>query len=128
VHIVGIGVDICDIDRFARVLERTPRIRERIFTDRERLGKESAQSLAARFAVKEAVAKVLRSTMGLRWRECEVVMDGQGAPLIEVSGAVAERAHTLGIDRWHVSISHDGGMSIAFVVAEGTDAGRLSRR
>jgi holo-[acyl-carrier protein] synthase len=126
VPIVGIGVDVCEIERFARVLERTPRIRERLFTEQERVGKESAQSLAARFAVKEAVAKVLRSTAGVSWHDCEVVMDDHGAPVIAMSGAAAERAHSLGIDRWHVSISHDGGMSIAFVVAEGTDAGRIS--
>lgn len=127
-HIVGIGVDICDSERFTRVVQRTPRIVERLFTERERHEKPSMQSLAARFATKEAVAKVLRATSGLSWQECEVVMDGYGAPDIQVTGAAAERARILGIERWHVSISHDGGLSISFVVAEGAYAGRVPGR
>ncbi len=130
--IVGVGVDICDTDRFARVLARTPRIVERLFTERERIrsrgAERSAQSLAARFAAKEAVAKVLGDTRGLRWHDCEITTDEHGAPRLVVHDTVAIAAERLGIEQWHLSMSHDGGMAIAFVVAEGGDAGRVSSR
>jgi holo-[acyl-carrier protein] synthase len=132
VAIVGVGVDVCDTDRFARVLARTPRIVERLFTERERIGgrgaERSAQSLAARFAAKEAVAKVLGDTHGLRWHDCEITTDEHGAPHLVVHDTVAIAAERLGIEQWHLSMSHDGGMAIAFVVAEGGDAGRVSSR
>ncbi len=130
--IIGVGVDLCDTDRFARVMARTPRIVERLFTERERCGNNgalrSAQSLAARFAAKEAVAKVLGDTRGLRWHDCEVRTDEHGAPHLVLYDTVAAAADRLGIEQWHLSMSHDGGMAIAFVVAEGGDAGRVSGR
>jgi holo-[acyl-carrier protein] synthase len=130
--IVGVGVDVCDTDRFARAIARTPRIVERLFTERERTAdhgaERSAQSLAARFAAKEAVAKVLRETRGLRWHDCEISTNEHGAPHLVMSDTVAAAAARLGIQRWHLSMSHDGGMAIAFVVAEGGDAERLSSR
>lgn len=121
--VIGIGVDIVDIDRFAKVLERTPSFTRRIFTDAESLrpdgGLRPAQSLAARFAAKEAVAKVLVATHGLKWHDCEVVTDLSGEPSLRITGSVAATAEALGIAKWHLSLSHDGGQAIAFVVAEG---------
>jgi holo-[acyl-carrier protein] synthase len=132
VAIIGVGVDLCDTDRFARVMSRTPRIVERLFTEDERIGERgtvrSAQSLAVRFAAKEAVAKVLGDTRGLQWHDCEISTDVNGAPRLVMHGTVAAAATQLGIERWHLSMSHDGGMAIAFVVAEGGDAGRVSSR
>lgn len=120
--VVGIGVDIVDVMRFASVLERTPRFVDRVFTAQESShddGKRrSAQSLAARFAAKEAVAKVLVRTHGLQWHHCEVVTEAHGNPRLQLSGTVAEAAERLGIHRWHLSLSHDGGHAIAYVVAE----------
>lgn len=120
-RVVGIGVDLVDTRRFAAVLERSPRLAARVFTARElelsgghRL---RAESLAGRWAVKEAVAKALVDTTGLEWHDCEVLTGDRGEPVLEVSGTVGEAARRRGIERWLVSLSHDGGMAIAFVVA-----------
>ena len=121
--VVGIGVDIVDVERFAAVIARTPTFVDRIFTSDESLNREgrrrTAQSLAARFAAKEVVAKVLVRTHGLQWHHCEVVTDTDGNPDLRLTGTVAEAAQALGISRWHLSLSHDGGHAIAYVVAEG---------
>jgi len=121
--VVSIGVDIVDITRFAAVLERTPSFVDRIFTSDESQSDEgrrrSAQSLAARFAAKEAVAKVLVNTHGLQWHHCEVTTDEHGKPNLRITGTVDDAARALGINRWHLSLSHDGGHAIAYVVAEG---------
>jgi holo-[acyl-carrier protein] synthase len=114
--IVGLGVDLVDIARFATALERTPRLRERLFTDAER--DLPVASLAARFAAKEAVAKTLGAPGNLRWHDAEVVRGDDGEPRLVVSGSVAEAAGRLGVVRWHVSLSHDGGYAVAMVVAE----------
>ena len=79
----------------------------------------SPESLAARFAAKEAVAKALGAPAGLRWHDCEVVTDPDGRPWLTVSGTVAAAAAERGIARWHLSLSHDGGIASAMVVAEG---------
>lgn len=121
---IGIGVDIVDTERFATVIARTPRIITRLFTDLETHSADGAQrsavSLAARFAAKEAVAKVLGDTQGLEWHHCEVVTDSIGKPSLQITGTVAEVARARGIASWHLSLSHDGGHAIAFVVAEGS--------
>ena len=78
----------------------------------------SPESLAARFAAKEAVAKALGAPAGLRWHDCEIVSDPDGRPWLTVSGTVAAVAAERGINRWHLSLSHDGGIASAMVVAE----------
>ncbi|MER6943575.1 holo-ACP synthase [Nonomuraea sp. NPDC000554] len=115
--ILGIGVDVVDIDRFGRSLERTPNLRERLFTEGER--PLPVHSLAARFAAKEAVAKALGAPKGLAHLEAEVRCDANGKPELHVSGKVAEVAYGLGVKRWHVSLSHDAGVAVAYVIAEG---------
>jgi holo-[acyl-carrier protein] synthase len=115
--IVGIGVDIVDLERFALVLERTPHLRERLFTDAERGAKP--ESLAAVFAAKEAVAKALGAPSGLDWHDCEVRHDATGRPYIFATGTVAAAALARGILRWHLSLSHDAGASVAMVIGEG---------
>ena len=121
--VIGVGVDIVDIARFAGVVERTPTFVDRIFTPDESTDaagrRRSVQSLAARFAAKEAVAKVLVRTHGLEWHHCEIITDGSGNPDLRITGTVAAAAEALGIGRWHLSLSHDGGHAIAYVVAEG---------
>lgn len=114
--IVGVGVDLVDVGRFAAVLERTPRVSARLFTPNER-GRPVA-SLAARFAAKEAVAKALGAPPGLRWVDVEIGADVAGRPLVYAGGTVAQAADRLGVRGWHVSLSHDGGTAIAMVVAE----------
>jgi holo-[acyl-carrier protein] synthase len=114
--IVGIGVDLVEIARLDRALHRTPALAARLFTEGE-LHAPSA-SLAACFAAKEAVAKALGAPPGLRWTDVEIVHDQTGRPELIVRGTVADAARRLGVSRWHVSLTHDGGASVAFVVAE----------
>jgi len=122
--VVGIGVDIVDLQRFAGVIERTPRLVDRVFTQEESHHpdgtRRSAHSLAARFAAKEAVAKVLVQTHGLQWQHCEVLVEEHGNPRLRLTGTVAAAALERGIDDWHVSLSHDACHAIAYVVAQGT--------
>lgn len=113
---MGVGIDVVDVARFAASLERTPRLRERLFTEEER--KLPVLSLAARFAAKEALAKVLGAPPGLRWTDAEVLRRSSGRPELQVRGTVAEAAARLGITVWHVSLSHDGGIATAVVIGE----------
>ena len=114
--ISGVGVDVVDIDRFRESLERTPTLRERLFTAAE--GELPLESMAARFAAKEAFVKALRGPAGMSWQDIEVVTTSNGAPEFALHGAAAARAKELGITSTHVSLSHDGGVATAFVVAE----------
>jgi holo-[acyl-carrier protein] synthase len=115
--IVGVGIDVVDVARFGESLQRAPGLRTRLFTEAEQ--RLPLASLAARFAVKEAVAKALGAPVGLRWVDAEVHTGGDGRPHLEVRGSVAARADELGVARWHVSMSHDAGIASAMVVAEG---------
>lgn len=115
--IIGIGVDVVDLARFALSLERTPHLAERLFTPLERGG--AAESLAAAFAAKEAVAKALGAPGGLGWHDAEVRHDDSGRPYLLATGTVAAVAAARGIVRWHVSLSHDAGAAVAMVIAEG---------
>lgn len=116
--IVGVGVDVVSVARLEQSLSRTPSLRERLFTPAESEGR-SVESLAARFAAKEAVAKCLGAPGDLRWVDAEVVTGERGRPSLVVRGTVAALAEQLGIRTWHVSLSHDGGVATAVVVAEG---------
>ena len=88
--IIGVGIDVVDVARFMETLERTPRLREKLFTPEER--ELPPASLAARFAAKEAI--------------------------VHVRDSVAARAAELGVRTWHLSISHDAGIASAMVIAE----------
>lgn len=120
--IVGIGVDVVDIERFAASIERTPRMLERLFTEAERVTPHgldrSVASLAARFAAKEAVAKALGAPTGLEWHHCEVRQSESGEPTLHLTGTVAGASNERGIARWHLSLSHDGPVAVAQVIAE----------
>lgn len=122
--IVSVGIDVVLVDRFTRAIERTPLLVDRLFTADERVtssgNPRSAESLAARFAAKEAVAKALGAPAGLHWHDCEIVTDPDGRPWLTVSGTVAAVAAERGVQRWHLSLSHDGGIASAMVVAEAT--------
>lgn len=115
--IVGIGVDVVDVARFELSLGRTPGLAARLFTVAEQA--LPPVSLAARFAAKEALAKALGAPAGLVWTDAEVVTAESGAPTLAVSGSVAAAASARGVDRWHLSLSHDGGIATAIVIAEG---------
>lgn len=121
--IVGVGIDVVPIARFAEALQRTPSLATRLFTPAELVTESgaprSAESLAARFAAKEALAKALGAGGGMRWTDAEVHTDPAGRPSLSVSGSVAARASGLGARRWHLSLSHDGGIAAATVIVEG---------
>ena len=106
--ISGIGVDVVDLARFRATLERTPSVRERLFTPAE--AALPVESLAARFAAKEALMKALRVPSALPWHDIEVA-----APVFILRGHAAER---VGKRRTHVSLSHDTSVATAFVVVE----------
>ncbi|WP_307840204.1 holo-ACP synthase [Streptomyces sp. G44] len=121
--IIGVGIDVAEIERFGAALARTPGMAERLFLDSELLlpggERRGVASLAARFAAKEALAKALGAPGGLRWTDAEVYVEGSGQPRVRVRGTVAARAAELGVRAWHVSLSHDAGVASAVVIAEG---------
>ncbi|WP_232677680.1 holo-ACP synthase [Nocardioides sp. R-C-SC26] len=114
--VLGVGIDVCDLARFALSLERTPGLRERLFTPAEALRQPA--SLAARFAAKEALAKALGAPAGMAWHDAEVVSEESGRPRFELRGTVLERARELGVAQVHLSLSHDAGIASAMVVLE----------
>lgn len=113
--IVGIGVDVCSLERFAAAAAR-PGVLARLLTDAEQRGRGESQ--AGRFAAKEALAKALGAPVGLVWTDCVVATDDDGRPSFELTGTVAARAAELGVTHTHVSISHDAGVAVAMVVLE----------
>ena len=115
--ILGIGVDVVDIGRFGRSLERTPPLRERVFAPSER--GLPVSSLAARFAAKEALIKAAGDSTGFTWHDMVVTSDADRRPSLRVSGEVAARLAAMGAVSVHLSMSHDAGIASAFVVLEG---------
>lgn len=113
-----IGIDLLEIARLERALERRPRLANRLFTEGELAYAHSrarpGQHLAARFAAKEAVAKALQLE-GWNFREVEVV-GGGGPPSIELHGDVADRARELGVEV-SVSLTHTDRDAAAVAVA-----------
>jgi holo-[acyl-carrier protein] synthase len=115
--IIGVGIDVVDIERFGQSLARTPHLAERLFTPLER--ERALASLAARFAAKEALAKALGAPGNLSWQDAEVVTEESGRPRLELRGTVLARADELGVASVHLSLSHDAGIASAVVVLEG---------
>src|SRR5512140_519554 len=111
--IVGLGIDVCSIERMRRALERHgDRFFSRICTEAERAdltGRDIATSLAGRFAVKEAFAKALDGAKGVGWHEVQVRRASSGRPTLELSGNAVATVERFGADAWHVSITHDAG-------------------
>ena len=119
--IVGVGIDVVDVDRFVASLTRTPGLRERLFSPAE--AELPPASLAARFAAKEAIAKSLGAPAGLAWHDAEVVKEEGGRPRFVLSGTVLASAQALGATDVHLSLSHDAGIASAIVVLEGPGSG-----
>lgn len=119
--IVGIGVDVVDIARFERALSRTPRLCDRLFAAGEQAQGERMlplRSLAGRFAAKEALIKALGDSTGVQWHDIRVVTDSHGNPSFELLGAVKAIVAGRGISAVHLSMSHDAGIAVAYVLAE----------
>jgi len=120
--VIGVGVDLVDIARFERAMVRTPRLRSRLFASDEtvRAGKElPLHSLAGRFAAKEALIKALGGSGAIGWHDMPVVGDEHGNPAFALRGEAVAAAAERGITSVHLTMTHDAGMAIAFVVAEG---------
>ena len=123
--IVGSGIDLMEIDRLERAVARFgPRFLNRVYTRAEQdyclRKRNSAESLAARFAAKEAAAKALGTGIGygVTWREIEVVREPGGKPAIRFHGRAAQIAAYLGVARTSLSLSHTAALAVASVVAE----------
>lgn len=118
--IFGIGVDTVDIGRFERSLDRTPVLRQRLFTERER--ELPVSSLAARFAAKEALIKALGDSHGLAWHDMEVLRGEDRAPSFAQTESLSRELQRLGVSRAHLSMTHDAGVATAFVIVESAEA------
>jgi holo-[acyl-carrier protein] synthase len=114
--VIGVGIDVVDIERFGESLDRTPGLAARLFTEAEVA--RPLTSLAARFAAKEALAKALGAPVGLAWHDAEILSEESGRPVLEMRGSVRKRAEELGVVSVHVSLSHDAGIASAVVVLE----------
>ncbi|HSM70983.1 MAG TPA: holo-ACP synthase [Anaerolineales bacterium] len=116
------GIDLIEISRIEEVVARHGKhYLERIYTpaELEQCGKRS-ESLAGRFAAKEAAAKALGRGIGdIGWQEVEILGDEQNAPALNLHGAAEQLAKELGVTTWSVSISHDQTHSVAMVVMIG---------
>lgn len=123
--IVGIGNDIAQIDRLEAAIERRgQRLLERLFTPGERAYCDARHArvthYAGRFAVKEAVMKVLGTgwRRGVRWIDIEVVRHPGQAPQVVLHGETAAIAARRGIAHIHVTITHDAGIAMAVAIGE----------
>ena len=120
---IGIGTDLVEVDRFRSVLDRTPGLAARVFTDGElayaALRRDPTERLAARFAAKEAVMKALGVGLGaFALREVEVVRDdGSGQPALVLAGAAADLAAARGVSSWLLTLSHTDRVAQAIAVA-----------
>jgi holo-[acyl-carrier protein] synthase len=124
VAVIGIGVDVVDIERFRRSLERTPSMRTRLFTPAEldyvAPQADPTPSLAARFAAREAVMKSMGLGLGaFGFHEVWVERQDSGAPFLRITGRALELAEEAGVGRWHLSLTHSDLVAAAYVVAEG---------
>lgn len=124
--IVGFGIDLCNIGRIAKAIERHHGCFEkRVFTEQEwdycRGRASPAQHFAARFAAKEALFKALGGPSGLSWHDLEVICDGDGRPRIRLSGAARDAARRRGARRFHISLTHERDTAAAMVIAEGDE-------
>jgi holo-[acyl-carrier protein] synthase len=121
VEILGLGVDLCEIARMERAIDRHPTMRERVFTPEERVYCDSkarpAESYAGRFAAREAVIKALGGYRGKRWQDISVTRAPSGAPAIRLEGNAKLRADMLGISEVLVTFTHERTNAVAFAVA-----------
>src|SRR5512132_3819474 len=123
--IAGIGADLVDIARIQTLLDRYgERFLRRVYTEAETAyamrGANKAERLAGRFAVKEAVMKALGTgkSQGILWRDVETLRGRFGKPEVHLHGQAVEWAKWRSGDVVHVSITHDGGKALAFVILE----------
>jgi holo-[acyl-carrier protein] synthase len=120
---LSVGVDIIEIERIRQVFQRHgERFLQRVYTEAEiAYCRGRVPELAARFAAKEAVSKALGTGIvgrgGIFWREVEVLPDVRGKPLVHLHGRAQDRAKSLGLKDFAISLSHSQEYAVAFVVA-----------
>jgi holo-[acyl-carrier protein] synthase len=121
VEIVGIGVDLVDVERMARLMARRSTFAARVFTPPEIAYCERqanpAESFAARWAAREACRKALGGVRGMRWHDVRVDRAPTGAPRLVLEGAARGRADHLGVLEVKVALTHERRMAAAFCVA-----------
>ena len=122
--VIGVGVDLCEVGRIRRTLERTPGFVDRVYTQAEqgycRSANDPTARFAVRFAAKEAVLKALGVGLGAcPLRDIEVVRDTSGAPSLVLHGAAATLAAERGVTAWQISLTHTATMAEAVVIAVG---------
>jgi holo-[acyl-carrier protein] synthase len=123
--LIGLGVDLVDLDRFATVLERRANFISRVYTPGERDYCEQAKGAvkrveryAVRFAAKEAVMKALGVGLGdIDFHDVEVVRQEKGAPTLAVRGRAEMVATEQGVTKWLLSLSHTESTAMAVVIA-----------
>jgi holo-[acyl-carrier protein] synthase len=124
VNVLGLGVDICEIERMERALARHSTLARRVFTEEERAYCDSrarpAESYAGRFAAREAAIKALGGYRGRRWQDISVSRQPSGAPGIVLAGNARSRAEALGVDRLLVTFTHERTSAVAFCMAVGS--------
>lgn len=119
---IGIGVDLCEVERMRASLARTPTLRDRLFTEEEQAYCERrpdpSERYAARFAAKEAVLKAMGVGVGAcRWRDIEVLRADSGAPSVRLHGGAQTLAESRGITRWLLTMTHTRHAAEAIAVA-----------
>jgi holo-[acyl-carrier protein] synthase len=122
-EIIGIGVDLVDVQRVERIIERHPTFVTRVFTpveieycDRQA---SPAESYAARWAAREACRKALGGIREMRWHDVRVERAATGAPSLVLDGTSRRRAETLGVTEVKVALTHERRMAAAFCIAVG---------
>jgi phosphopantetheine--protein transferase-like protein len=120
--VLGVGVDLCEVDRMRRTLARTPGFADRVYTEAEqdycRRRRDPAERFAARFAAKEAVLKALGAGIGsCSLRDIEVVRAESGAPSLVLHGRAAALAADRGVTAWHLSLTHTATLAEAIAIA-----------
>ncbi|RMH00173.1 MAG: holo-ACP synthase [Deltaproteobacteria bacterium] len=129
--VVGVGLDVCPVDRMARAIERHgERFLRRIFLPEEiaygrARGGRAPESFAARFAAKEAVSKALGAPAGIGWHDVEIVaaVAGRRGPAVRLHGVALRAASSCGVDRVLVSLTHADDVAAAVAVAVAGGAG-----
>jgi len=131
--IIGTGIDLCGVGRIRKMIaDHGDRFLARTYTEAEvayarRRKKGFEETLAGRFAAKEAVMKALGTgwAQGVEFRGIEILNEPTGKPYVVLHGSTAERASVMGVTAWHITITHTEDLAIASAVAEGPgDAGR----
>jgi holo-[acyl-carrier protein] synthase len=121
VEVVGLGVDLVDVERVARILKRRTTFVRRVFTPKEieycERQANPAESYAARWAAREACRKALGGIRSMRWHDVRVDRAPSGAPRLILEGTSRARADALGVSEVMVALTHERRMAAAFCVA-----------